>query len=493
MEYGGNNQDLDESVISCLAGGGYLNVYELLSGKEDYGTYVAVKDSDGKATGFEPRTGYTYQSNSSVNWSEDNFIDRVRSMNTMFNKVQYQLATKKSDGAGGGSLMFFNPKSNETATSTKSVRAVDVTYNTDNNGVGIAIEESKNEIVLLSTKASQFILNDIINYNIKTVETGYFDGEKWVKTADKAYTESNDDIAIEVDAYDCIRIETTQEILAEKPVYPISGNVNSNQYSWLFGETEEAQGKGTFNYSDEYGEIRIGIGTNDAVTKNDGVHFSGPSCNDSDILGCGSAQEINRYILIKPTYSGVLTMKVRFDGISGKAKGRFYYNDYGTQNSFENVDLSKLQKGYTVYGAQIGEDIVDAEVHTLTMQVEAGHTYAIHSYVYLGGIYLSEMCYTFDETKDMPIILNNLSVGSDGFLHGDVKYNNDISEKVVLLAVKYNQNGKLDKISMFDVVNEGAIDFGDYTLTEDEKVKLFVWNCLNDMKPLSRVYTEQDI
>ena len=67
MEYGGNNQDLDESVIACLAGGGYLNVYELLSGKEDFGTYVAVKDSNGKATGFEPRTGYTYQSGSSVN------------------------------------------------------------------------------------------------------------------------------------------------------------------------------------------------------------------------------------------------------------------------------------------------------------------------------------------------------------------------------------------------------------------------------------------
>ena len=143
MEYGGNNQDLDESVIACLAGGGYLNVYELLSGKEDFGTYVAVKDSNGKATGFELRTGYTYQSGSSVNWSEDNFIERVRKMNTMLNKVQYQLASKKSDGAGGDSLMFFNPKSNETTTSTKSIGAIDITYNTDNNGIGIAIEEVK--------------------------------------------------------------------------------------------------------------------------------------------------------------------------------------------------------------------------------------------------------------------------------------------------------------------------------------------------------------
>jgi hypothetical protein len=64
-------------------------------------------------------------------------------MNTMLNKVQYQLASKKSDGAGGDSLMFFNPKSNETTTSTKSIGAIDITYNTDNNGIGIAIEEVK--------------------------------------------------------------------------------------------------------------------------------------------------------------------------------------------------------------------------------------------------------------------------------------------------------------------------------------------------------------
>ena len=61
----------------------------------------------------------------------------------MLNKVQYQLASKKSDGAGGESLMFFTPQSNETTTSTKSIGAIDITYNTDNNGIGIAIEEVK--------------------------------------------------------------------------------------------------------------------------------------------------------------------------------------------------------------------------------------------------------------------------------------------------------------------------------------------------------------
>ncbi len=94
----------------------------------------------------------------------------------------------------------------------------------------------------------------------------------------------------------------------------------------------------------------------------------------------------------------------------------------------------------------------------------------------------------------MPIELKNLSVDSDGKLHGDTQYNSsDISQKVVLVAAKYNPNGSLNDVSTFDVVNEGAIDFGEYTVSADEQVKLFVWNSLNDMQPLSKVYTEDDI
>ena len=304
---------------------------------------------------------------------------------------------------------------------------MDVTYNTNSNGVGIAIEESKNEIVLLSTKAAEFVLKDINKYGIKTVETGYFNGEDWVKTNDKDYTESNDDIKVETDDYDCIRIETTQEIPKEKIIYPISGKIDGEQYSWLFGENDEAQKMGAYNYNDEYGDIRIGIGTNDTITQNDGVHFSGPSCSDSEVADCNNAQETNRYILIKPTYSGTLTMKVRFDGITGKAKGRFYYNDYGTEALFDDVDLSKLQKSYTEYGAQIGSDISDTAEHVLTMKVEAGHTYAIHSYVYQGGVYLSEMYYTLEKTTppDSMLSVKSLNV-TDSSLNYEFNIDNEV-------------------------------------------------------------------
>ena len=61
--------------------------------------------------------------------------------------------------------------------------------------------------MLLSTKASEFVLSGIKGNGVK-VETGYFNGEEWVKTTDKDYTESNSDITIETADYDCIRIET---------------------------------------------------------------------------------------------------------------------------------------------------------------------------------------------------------------------------------------------------------------------------------------------
>ena len=39
--------------------------------------------------------------------------------------------------------------------------------------------------MLLSTKASEFVLSGIKGNGVK-VETGYFNGEEWVKTTDKA-------------------------------------------------------------------------------------------------------------------------------------------------------------------------------------------------------------------------------------------------------------------------------------------------------------------
>ena len=486
MEYGGNNQDLDESIIACIAGGGYLNVYELLSGNEDFGTYVAVRDSDGNATGFTARTSYTYQNGSEVNWSEENWIDRVRNMNAMLNKVQYQLATKKSDGAGGKELMFFNPKSNETATSTKNIRALDVTYNTDNNGVGIAIEESDKEIVLLSTKASEFVINEIAEYGITSVETGYFNGVEWVKEREKVYTDNGDDISVAMDAYECVKITVTDSIPKAPVIEAVSGTAEEGKYTWNLGDPVETEGSGIYGYSDKYASIRIALGNGDSLTQEKGLYWSDSGCKETD-----SAADNNRYILIKPTYSGTVSLTIQFPTATNSAKGRIWYNDFGMDTDFDNADISILKKGV---GIQIGSDFSNASAKTLVFNVEAGHTYSLHTYNRYS--YISDMYYESDkitaEEDSMPVSLNNITVDEEGRLSASLVYNTENIGAVSVISAVYN-GGIMESVKMFSAPAEGDINFNGYTVDKNKELKLFVWDSIDGMVPMSRVYTNADI
>lgn len=486
MEYGGNNQDLDESIMACIAGGGYMNIYELLSGKEDYGTYVAVRDQEGNATGFVPRTSYTYQNGSEVNWSEDNWIDRVRNMNSMLNKVKYQLATKRSDGAGGDTLMFFNPKSNETASSMKKIRSLDIIYNTDNNGVGIAIEESDKEIVLLSTKVSEFVISDIEKYGISSVETGYFADSEWVKESEKAYTSGSNDISIEIEAYECIKITVEDSIPKAPVIEAVSGIAEDGRYTWKFGSPVEAEGTGVYDYNDKYASIRVAAGNGDSLTLNDGVYWSEPSCKETD-----SAKDNNRYILIKPAFSGTVYLTIEFPTATNSARGRIWYNDLGTNPNFDEVDVSALKKGF---GTQIGSDFSNSSVKTLSFDVEAGHTYSLHTYN--RASYISEMYYDSeyipDDEDNMPVSLKDISVSADGKLSASLVYNIGDNEPVSVIAAVYT-DGVMESIKEFKVSSDGKIDFSGYTVDKDKELRLFVWDSLNGMVSKSRVYSNSDI
>lgn len=192
MEYGGNNDDLHESIMACIAGGGFFNVYELLSGKENFGIYIADRDSSGNATGTFHTRG--------------DFVTKVRSTNKMLNKIHYDLATKKTDYTYATKLRFFNPKSDTAFTSaTKAVNGHDVTYTTSSNGVGIAVDKDDYETALLSSEAASFMIAGIDN--IKSVESGYYtEDNEWVKDKDKAYQNNDGTVSVTMDAYECVRV-----------------------------------------------------------------------------------------------------------------------------------------------------------------------------------------------------------------------------------------------------------------------------------------------
>lgn len=478
MEFGGNNQDLDESILACIAGGGWLNVYELLSGSEDYGIYTAVRDNNGNAAGFAARTGYTYSSGSDANWSEENWIDRIRNLNYMLGKVKYQLASKKPDGAGGDSLMFFNPKSDETVTSSeKNVRALGVTYNTENNGVGIAIEQSDRETVLLSTKPAEFLISGIGAYGRVTAESGYYNGDEWVSAGEKTYTADGDNITISMDGYECVRILTAEPVPAAPVIEAVSGTASEGKYTWRLGAPAETEGAGVYDYSDEYAKIRIAAGTGDSLTRQNGLWWSGPSCREND-----SAADTNRYILVRPAYSGKLTVTIRFAEAAGSRKSRIWYNDFGTDITFDAVDTSTLKKSA---GTQIGGDITDKYEHTLSFDVEAGHLYSLHTYN--SGSYIADMYYESDDITIEPVSLENISVGGDGSLSAELVYNKEDIGTVSVIAAEYD-SGALVNVRSFAAA-EGLVDFEGYSAEKGTEVKLFVWDSLEGMKPMSKVHT----
>lgn len=175
---------------------------------------------------------------------------------------------------------------------------------------------------------------------------------------------------------------------------PIGGKAENGKYAWVFGSDADGGASKTYDFRDEYAEIRVGTGTGDSITAADGIKWSGGSCKENDVSGFENAGVTNRYILINPTYTGTLSITTSFPSAGDKVAGRWYYNDFGENKNFDDVDLSSLEKNV---GTQIDSDFKSTASKTITLDVTAGHTYSLHNYVYKGGVYISDLFYTSED------------------------------------------------------------------------------------------------
>jgi hypothetical protein len=166
MENGGECSNSAKLVLASLAGGAFYTMYDFC-GPDGHGLYDDVRKTGSPV----PHGAY---------------ITEVRNTNSMLNKMAHILATKKSDGAGGSSLLFFNPLSVANVNETKKICSMEIQYESAN-GVGIvSIDNSVDgkkisALVLLSTAAAIF--------SIKELNTG-----------------SGGTIRIRTEAFDCVRI-----------------------------------------------------------------------------------------------------------------------------------------------------------------------------------------------------------------------------------------------------------------------------------------------
>jgi hypothetical protein len=166
MENGGDYSNSAKLVLASLAGGAFYIVYDFC-GPDGHGLY-----DDMEKTGSPVPHGV--------------YITEVRNTNALLNKIAHVLAANKSDGAGGSSLLFFNPLSAANVNETKNLGSMEIQYESAG-GVGIACIDDAVDgkdiaaLVLLSTVEAVF--------NIKGFNTG-----------------SGGTIRIRVEAFDCVQI-----------------------------------------------------------------------------------------------------------------------------------------------------------------------------------------------------------------------------------------------------------------------------------------------
>lgn len=358
MENGGSYSNSAALTMAALAGGSFYNMYELC-GPDGYGMYVDT-DKDGV---MEERGDYA---------------DEVRAINAMLNKIAVHLASKKADGAGGDTLVFFNELSNNSESDKKMIRAVPIVYTSEDNGVGTAIEASETEIVLATTADAKFTLTGISEYGISSVETGYYDGGEWVKESDYTYSTDGDNIVIGADAYSCIRVTTESAIAPAEdysPSYTYDTETNTYTYDFsLFANARSLSTSATISNLTVYGTSSDYINPGYAVY----CTSNGNSTSEGGIWWNGKISDADRYMTYTPEYNG--TLKIRLRNTYNKGSGTTSWLRYGTEGA-----------GGTNIGYN-GTDLLSQEYSEFTVELTAGTTY--YFWPVGGGVNISSVVFT---------------------------------------------------------------------------------------------------
>jgi hypothetical protein len=210
MENFEGNSIADINKFNAIAGNSVYNLYASVdpdssTGSSNYGLYD-----------FDPTTKALNRKTASTN---------VANLNAMLNKISKDLATKSPVEAGGTKLQTFNRNATASVSNlTKAMGNLNVTFTTTSGGQGIAVKRSASEIALLSTKSATYTLPG--SYGVlASVQTGYYDSnDAWVSSGSKTYSTSTGNIAINLNAGECVRVE----FIVSGGTYKIKNSSSSN-------------------------------------------------------------------------------------------------------------------------------------------------------------------------------------------------------------------------------------------------------------------------
>ncbi len=433
MENGGQYPDSAELTLAALAGGSYYNIYEYCGPEENQKFSVYLYDQDTKE--MIPRN--------------EESIQAMRSTNDMLNKIAVHIASKRTDASGGTKLMFFNPLSNNTSSSEKQVRSIPVIYNTENNGVGIAIEASDTEIVLASTKEAQFVLKTANTYGVSSVETGEYADTEWISSGSKAYTEAGDDIVIDMDSYDCVKITLNSVIpQGEKQEYTYSYDSSTGTYVYDFSQISPST---PLTQDITISNLKIHGTADDLINPNAAIYndMNGNETLDGGIWWGGKTSGKNRYIEYTPEKDGTLTLKL-----------------HNTYNKGSRT-TSWLRYGTVLEGTPMGasDDLLSTDYLTMTAELEGGKTY--YFWPVGGGVTISSITYNADSVAFDDVLSSNGSTVTSQ-LDGDLiiaKYDNGVLSDITVKTVKAGSSIEVDRAGHY---------------------KAMLWDSISGMKPIAK-------
>lgn len=203
----------DYGILLAFAANGAHHQYDLI-GPDNHNFYI--RGANNTAIPGETVAGANYDWNT-----------QTRNTNHMLQKIWHDLASRRTDGAGGKRLAFFNPFAKDSVNAVNVLDGYQFEYVTDNRGVGIAIRRSEEEFVLASKTASVFKLPAQIQ--VQSASIGYYDQEnQWVSQESKSFTTSNGRYVFAMGAYEVVRFLATPlppqaELLSW---YPFENNAN---------------------------------------------------------------------------------------------------------------------------------------------------------------------------------------------------------------------------------------------------------------------------
>lgn len=243
---------LAEDVLATLSGGAYVTIYDACSND---GCQIYTYDKNTKKFSYFRGAQET---------GEEPVVTALSKTNNMLKKIGYDLATKQPQSVGDNQLVFFNADSTASAgyKQQEVLSNKSITFTTDTNGIGIAVNKNENEIALLSTKGDAFTFDNAKLENVVSAELGYYDADDTWHTEQNYLanlTETDGEVSLTVPAYGCVRIVTKPNSLSEPEVFvkaEITAEAESN-YTLSEGITAKIYNDGKNGKKSNYLHVTV--------------------------------------------------------------------------------------------------------------------------------------------------------------------------------------------------------------------------------------------